>query len=60
MTKSKSLLLKTYDYQRLIKPTGGTPDVVHLVKYALGVCVRLLQPAHKGLSQKTEILLKCF
>ena len=53
MTKSKRLLLQMYDYQRLIKPTG----VVHLIKYALGVRVRLLQPAQKGCLKKRKYCL---
>ena len=28
------LLLRKYESERLLDPTGGSPDVVHLMKYA--------------------------
>ena len=32
-SKSFCLLLQKYESERLLDPTGGSPDVVHLIKY---------------------------
>ena len=31
--ESFCLLLQKYESERLLDPTGGSPDVVHLIKY---------------------------
>ena len=33
-SKNNGLLLPKYESERLPEPTGGSPDVVHLIKYA--------------------------
>ena len=33
-TENKSLVLLKYKSERLTEPSGGSPDVVHLLKYA--------------------------
>ena len=32
-SESFCLLLQKYESERLLDPTGGSPDVVHLIKY---------------------------
>ena len=34
LSENNSLLLTKYESERLPEPTGGSPDVVHLIKYA--------------------------
>ena len=34
LTQNNSSLLQNFESERLQKPTGGSPDVVHLIKYA--------------------------
>ena len=33
-SENNGLLLPKYESERLPEPTGGSPDVVHLIKYA--------------------------
>ena len=35
LSQNSSSLLQNFESERLQKPTGGSPDVVHLIKYAL-------------------------
>ena len=36
-SENNGLLLTKYESERLPEPTGGSPDVVHLLKYAFEV-----------------------
>ena len=52
--ESICLLLLEYEFQVLFEPTGGSPDVVHLIKYASQVSGTLLK-ASQELQPKVTI-----
>ena len=51
LTQSNSLLLLNFESERLPEPTGGSPDVVHLIINASQASEWLLK-AQKGLEKK--------
>ena len=55
LSQKNSLLLEKLDHWRLPKPTGGSPDVVHLIINAPQGSEWLLK-AQTGLEKKSSVL----